>query len=65
MYKRQSQVCLYVLNSCRDRFAMIKPKKEIGPTSAVAIAIRTVTPSNNRRIVSVSYTHLDVYKRQL
>ena len=40
----------YVFKSCLDRFAMISPRNEIGPTIAVAIAIQSATPSKSLRI---------------
>ena len=42
-----------VLSSCRDRLAMMSPKKEMGPTMAVATAMQRVTPSSRRRNAAV------------
>lgn len=41
------KLCLYVAKISRDKFAMISPKKEIGPTRAVAVAINSVATSKS------------------
>ena len=43
------KLCLYVFNNCLERLAIINPRKEIGPTMAVATAINKVTPKRRRR----------------
>ena len=61
VYKRQA---LYLIGN-DGRNVQISSVRQVGTTKKNLVMVNAPSPEESRREIPVSYTHLDVYKRQV